>query len=91
MMDNGGDEALVFFAIVIFMFMRIIIPSLISLFVVFVIKFFNRNISRKSLLVFWIIFYVIVSFLLSWIFSPNFPTNHEVIIEMPDNLITRIN
>jgi hypothetical protein len=90
MMDNGGDEAIVFFAIVIFMIMRIIVPSVISLSVVVFVKFLKRNLSRKFLLVLWFTTYIIVSILLNWVLSPNFPTNREVLMKMPNHIAPRL-
>lgn len=88
MMDKGGGEALVFFAVVLFIIFRLIIPSIISLFIILVIKFFKSNLRGKSLLVLWFIFYIIVSLTLNWVLSPNFPTNREVLIKLPSNIQT---
>ena len=89
MMDNGGGEALVFFAVVLFIIFRLIIPSIISLFIVLMIKFFKSNLRGKSLLVLWFIFYIIVSLTLNWVLSPNFPPNQERIIKLSSNLKTQ--
>jgi ABC-type sugar transport system permease subunit len=84
MMDNGGGAALLYFAIIAVFIGTVVYPGIIATIIVLAIKLFKRKLTRRKLLILWVILFVLISLALRWVISPNFPTNREVLIKMPD-------
>lgn len=88
-MDNGGEMALFYSAIIVVFITVVIYPAIITSVIVLIIKIFKRKLCKRNLLLLWVIIFVIVTIALRWVLSPSFPTNRERLIKMPDQLTTR--
>ena len=90
MMDNGGDLALFYFAIIVVFVSTVVYPGIITTVIVFVIMLFKRKLPKRKLLFLWIIIFLIISLTIRWVLSANFPTNREVLMKMPNHIAPRL-
>lgn len=81
MMDNGGGMGLVYFAIIVVFVGTVVFPAVITSIIVLIIKIFKRKLSRQTLLILWVIGFLIVSIILWFLTSVNSPLNKQILIK----------